>query len=135
MALSNPNIFTFSFLKILKIKIYVYIYIYIYIYINTRNHKLTLNYLYTSLNIYKSLAQPVLLYDREAWTFKTLDSSRIQARTIKFMRHITDVTEGNIQGSDILNSLYFESTLQHTHAPIQLEKSTLINRIPRQILS
>jgi hypothetical protein len=41
---------------------------------------------HTRLNIYRTLARPVLIYGSEAWTNRKADEKRLQATEIKFMR-------------------------------------------------
>jgi hypothetical protein len=40
----------------------------------------------TRLNIYRTLARPVLIYGSEAWTVRKADEKRLQAAEMKFMR-------------------------------------------------
>jgi hypothetical protein len=38
------------------------------------------------LNIYRTLARPVLIYGSEAWRIRRADEKRLQAAEMKFMR-------------------------------------------------
>jgi hypothetical protein len=42
--------------------------------------------LHTRLNIYRTLARPVLTYGSEAWTIRTAAEKRLQAAEMKFMK-------------------------------------------------
>jgi hypothetical protein len=45
-----------------------------------------------SLNIYRTLARPVLIYGSEAWTIRKADEKRLQAANMKFMRKTAGLT-------------------------------------------
>jgi hypothetical protein len=47
---------------------------------------------HTSLNIYRTLARPVLIYGSEAWTMRKADEKRLQAAEMKFMRKTAGLT-------------------------------------------
>jgi hypothetical protein len=44
------------------------------------------------LNIYRTLATPVLIYGSEAWTIRKADKKRLQAAEMKFMRKTAGFT-------------------------------------------
>jgi hypothetical protein len=47
---------------------------------------------HTRLNIYRTLARPVLIYGSEAWTIRKADEKRLQAAETKFMRKTAGLT-------------------------------------------
>jgi hypothetical protein len=47
---------------------------------------------HTILNIYTTLARPVLIYEIEAWTFRKADEKILQAAEMKFMRKTAGLT-------------------------------------------
>jgi hypothetical protein len=47
---------------------------------------------HTRLNIYSTLARPVLIYGSEAWTIRKADEKRLQAAEMKFMRKTAGFT-------------------------------------------
>jgi hypothetical protein len=47
---------------------------------------------HTRLNIYRTLARPVLIYGSEAWTSRKADEKRLQAAEMKFMRKTAGLT-------------------------------------------
>jgi hypothetical protein len=47
---------------------------------------------HTRLNIYRSLARPVLIYGSEAWTIRNADEKRLQAAEMKFIRKTAGLT-------------------------------------------
>jgi ABC-type ATPase involved in cell division len=47
---------------------------------------------HTRLNIYRTVARPVLIYGSEAWTIRKADAKRLQAAEMKFMRKTAGLT-------------------------------------------
>jgi hypothetical protein len=47
---------------------------------------------HTILNIYRTLARPVLMYGSEAWTIRKADEKRLQAAEMKFLRKTAGLT-------------------------------------------
>jgi hypothetical protein len=47
---------------------------------------------HTRLNIYRTLARPVLIFGSETWTIRKADEKRLQAAEIKFMRKTDGLT-------------------------------------------
>jgi hypothetical protein len=59
---------------------------------------------HTRLNIYRTLARPVLIYGSEAWTIRKADKKRLQTAEMKFTRKTAGFTlwnhkrnEGNLK--------------------------------------
>jgi len=46
----------------------------------------------TTINLYNTLALPVLLYSSETWTIKSRDARRITAAEMKYMRRTAGYT-------------------------------------------
>jgi hypothetical protein len=47
---------------------------------------------HTRLNIYRTLARPVLIYGSEAWTVRKADEKTLKAAEMKFMRKTARLT-------------------------------------------
>jgi hypothetical protein len=47
---------------------------------------------HTRLNVYRTLARPVLVYGSEAWTIRKADEKRLQEAEMKFMRKTAGLT-------------------------------------------
>jgi len=59
------------------------------------DHKKTLKK--TRINLYNTLALPVLLYGIETWTIKAMDARRITTAEMKYMRRIAGFTWHRLQ--------------------------------------
>jgi hypothetical protein len=63
---------------------------------------------HTRLNIYRTLARPVLIYGSEAWTVRKADEKRLQAAEMNFMRKTAGLTLWDHKRNEILKNLKFE---------------------------
>jgi hypothetical protein len=69
---------------------------------------------HTRLQVYKTLARPVLSYGSEAWTIKKADEKRLQESEMKFMRRTVGYTHSDQkQSEDILKELQIEPVITH----------------------
>jgi hypothetical protein len=67
------------------------------------------------LNIYRTLARPVLIYGSEAWTIRKVDKKRLQAAEMKFMRKTAGLTLWDHKKNEvILKNLKVEPIFKFT---------------------
>jgi hypothetical protein len=94
----------------------------------------------TRLNMYRTLARPVLIYGSEAWTIRKADDKRLEAAEMKFMRKTAGLTLWDRKrNEEILKNLKVEPVskfIQNYRANLKnyIER-TGSNRIPNNLLN
>lgn len=102
--------------------------------------KPTLVQKHTRTRIYKTLARPILCFGSEAWTIRNIDSQRLTAAEMRFMRRTAGYTRmDHIKNFDIMKELQIEPITEYLQKYRQNWRSHVIrmprSRIPRQILN
>jgi len=90
----------------------------------------------TRINIYNTLALPVLLYGSETWTIKASDARRITAAEMKYMRRTAGYTwtdyRTNAQiAKELKITQILDKLLEYKRSWIQHVKRMPRNRLPR----
>jgi chromosome condensin MukBEF complex kleisin-like MukF subunit len=69
---------------------------------------------HTLINIYKTLARPILTYGSESWIICKSDRARITANEVKFLRRTAGYTElDKKRNTEILREVKINSVLEH----------------------
>ncbi|KAJ4432990.1 hypothetical protein ANN_15247 [Periplaneta americana] len=94
----------------------------------------------TRTRIYKTLARPILCFGSEAWTIRNIDSQRLTAAEMRFVRRTAGYTRlDHIRNFDIMKELQIEPITEYLKKYRQSWRSHIIrmprSRIPRQILN
>ncbi|KAJ4429655.1 hypothetical protein ANN_21856 [Periplaneta americana] len=92
---------------------------------------------HTRSRIYKTLARPILCFGSEAWTIRNIDSQRLTAAEMRFMRRTAGYTRmDHINNLDIMKELQIGPITEYLQKYRQNWRSHVIrmlrSRIPRQ---
>jgi len=90
----------------------------------------------TRINLYNTLALPVLLYGSETWTVKASDARRITAAEIKYMRRTagytwTDYKTNARIAKELKITPILDKLLEYKRSWIQHVNRMSRNRLPR----